>query len=420
MLNKLNFIRKDGIKVLVIDDTQKNLEVVGQILTDAGYDVTVANNGPRGIAVAKKVAPDVILLDVMMPEMDGYDVCRRLKTERNTKNIPVIFLTAKTECEDIVAGFKSGAIDYITKPFIKDELLARVKVHAELALKSRQEAMLAEMLDKYALEIIIDLDGKIRYVSSAFLRITGYDEEEILDQSFDVLKHPDSFRSMLTDILESVTNKFTYYKEIDLITKHDEKLIVNTFAEPLKDQAENVKGAQCFMTDITSKKELQKLSITDKLTNLNNRQKLDQVLSYEYSQFQRYTTPFSVILLDLDDFKTVNDSFGHITGDKVLVETAKILRSNIRDSDTCGRWGGEEFLIIVPKSVENDAILVAEKLRSSIENADFGIDKRITTSIGVAHITEGLSVVKLLSTADKALYKAKKSGKNKVIKASDL
>jgi len=420
LLNKLNFIRKDKTKILVIDDTQKNLEVVGQLLSDNNFDVTAANNGERGIAIAKKVMPDVILLDVMMPDVDGYDVCRRLKSDPKTTVIPIIFLTAKTDSDDLVKGFEAGAVDYITKPFVKDELLARVNVHAELTIKSRQEKMLAEMLDKYALEIIIDNDGIIKYVSTAFLRLTGYAIEELIDKSFDILKHPDSFRSMLPDILDSVKNKFTYYKEIDMRAKCGSKFIVNAFAEPVKSQDGQVKGAQCFMSDVTSKKELERLSITDKLTGLNNRQKLDQVLGYEFNQFQRYGTKFSVILMDLDDFKLVNDTLGHITGDKVLIKLAGILITNVRDTDTTGRWGGEEFLVILPKASEEEASLVAEKLRKNIEKDDFDIDKPITTSLGVAEISESISITKLLSNADKALYKAKKEGKNKVVKASEL
>jgi len=215
-------------------------------------------------------------------------------------------------------------------------------------------------------------------------------------------------------------NKFTYYKEIDLRTKNGESFIVNTFAEPLKTRNGEVKGAQCFMNDVTSKKELERLSITDKLTGLNNRHKLDQVMSYEFSQFQRYGTGFSVILMDMDDFKKVNDTYGHIAGDRVLVKLANILKANVRDSDTCGRWGGEEFLIIVPKANEEEAAHVAEKLRKSIESESFSIEDPVTASVGVAGIETGSNITKLLSNADKALYKAKRSGKNIVVKASEL
>jgi len=404
----------------VIENTWENLDTVVQILTEEGYEVTTAESGVLGIALSKRIVPDIILLNVIMPDIGGYDICRRIKSDPKTEDIPVIFLTKKTDNENLMEVFAAGAVDYITIPLVQDELIARVRVHTELAVKSRQEDILTEMLDKYALEIIIDTTGEIKYVSSAFLRLTGFDAEELIGQSFDFLKHPDSFRSMLPDILDSVMNKFTYYKEIDLRTKNGESFIVNTFAEPLKTRNGEVKGAQCFMNDVTSKKELERLSITDKLTGLNNRHKLDQVMSYEFSQFQRYGTGFSVILMDMDDFKKVNDTYGHIAGDRVLVKLANILKANVRDSDTCGRWGGEEFLIIVPKANEEEAAHVAEKLRKSIESESFSIEDPVTASVGVAGIETGSNITKLLSNADKALYKAKRSGKNIVVKASEL
>ncbi len=187
---------------------------MGQLLTDNGFQVTVANNGERGIAIARKMVPDIILLDIMMPDINGYEVCRRLKSDDLTMSIPVIFLTAKTDQEDLIKGFEAGAVDYITKPFVKDELLARVGAHSELSIKRSQELMLAGLLDKYVLEVIIDMDGTIRFVSAAFLDLTGYTTEDLIGKSFKVLKHPDTFRSELSDILESVNNNFTYYKEI--------------------------------------------------------------------------------------------------------------------------------------------------------------------------------------------------------------
>lgn len=382
--------------------------------------MTSANSGERGIAIARKVVPDIILLDIMMPDISGYEVCRRLKDDKITKDIPVIFLTAKTDHQDIINGFEAGAVDYVTKPFVKDELLVRVSSHAQLAAKARREKLLSDILDKYVLEIIIDMEGNIRYASSAFLNLTGYSPEELDGKSFKVLKHPDSFRSELSEILDSIHNNFIYYKEIKIATKKNKKCILNVFVDPITCVDGTVTGAQCFMNDITSKKELEHLSITDKLTDLNNRQKLDQVLQYEYTQSQRYGSRFSVILLDLDDFKDINDSYGHLVGDNVLIKLADILRQSVRDSDTVGRWGGEEFLVIVPKASEDEAKLVAEKLRSSIEKTDFDVGKTVTASIGVCTNSGDTTLTYMLSQADKAMYSAKKNGKNIVMTASDL
>lgn len=420
LLQNLDFLRKAKIRILVIDDTQKNLEIVGQLLSEHDYKVTAANSGERGIAIARKLVPDVILLDVMMPGINGYEVCRRLKADEKTKHIPVIFLTAKTDHDDLMDGFAAGAVDYITKPFVKEELLVRVSTQAELAKKSRQENLLSSLLDKYVLEIIIDLEGTIRYASDAFLTLTGYSSDDLAGSSFENLKHPDTFRSELSDILDSVKKNFVYYKEISIQTKHSKKLTLNLFVEPVVCVEGEVTGAQCFMTDITSRKELERLSITDKLTDLFNRQKLDEVLNYEFNQSVRYGSKFSVILLDLDDFKSVNDTYGHLVGDQVLIKLSEILKRNIRDSDTAGRWGGEEFLVILPKASEEEAVLVAEKLRGSVADYDFSVGHQITTSLGVSSTNGEINLTTVLSLADKALYRAKKSGKNKVTSASEL
>lgn len=420
MLSDFDFLRKTKVRVLVIDDTQKNLEVVGQLLTENDYAVTAANSGERGIAIARKLLPDVILLDIMMPGIDGYEVCKRLKSDKITEHIPVIFLTAKTEHSDLIKGFEAGAVDYITKPFLKDELLARVGTHAELAGRRRQEQTLVGILDKYVLNLIIDMEGNIRYCSSAFKKLTGYEDEDLRGSSFEMLKHPDSFRSELSEILDSLRNNFIYFKEINIKTKSGKKCIMYIYVEPIACFDGIVTGAQCFMTDITSKKDYEHLSITDKLTDLNNRQKLDEVLNYEYNQSSRYGSVFSVVLLDIDDFKQVNDTLGHLVGDEVLVKLAGIIKMSIRDSDTAGRWGGEEFMLILPKASENDAWVVAEKLRTVIENTDFEVERKVTVSLGVVSTGGETKLTTLLSKADKALYKAKRNGKNKTCKASEL
>jgi len=417
LLNDLDFLSDARIRILVIDDTQKNLEIVGQLLSANGYHVTAAGGGERGIAIANKLLPD---LDVMMPDIDGYSVCRKLKGSELTKDIPVIFLTAKTEHEDLMEGFNTGAVDYITKPFVKEELLIRVSTHAELARKRNQQKMLSSLLDKYVLEIIIDMRGNVRHVSRAFLELTEYEEEDILGNSFEMFKHPDSFRSELSEILDSVKNNFIYYKEIKLKRKNGSKCVINVFVEPVTNMDGMATGAQCFMTDVTSRKELEHLSITDKLTDLFNRQKLDEVLNYEFSQSTRYGSHFSVVLLDLDDFKNINDTLGHLVGDEVLIKVAEILKKNVRDTDTAGRWGGEEFLLIIPKASEDEAAHVAEKLRASAEGLDFGIGRKVTVSAGVGSTDGSLSLRSLLSLTDKAMYKAKKEGKNRVALVSEL
>ncbi|ADD67922.1 response regulator receiver modulated diguanylate cyclase [Denitrovibrio acetiphilus DSM 12809] len=419
MFKNLDFLQTGNVRVLVIDGSQSELKKMSDILSANGYEPSTSCSGERGIMTARQILPDIILLEADLPDISGYEVCKRLKSQPQTEDVPVIFITADTEKDDVLQGFNAGATDYIIKPYVDDVMIARVSAHSKLAVKSRQEKMLSEMIDKYVLEIIIDTSGIIKYISSAFARLTGYEPDELIGKSFDMLKHPEAFRSAMPDILDSVKNKYTYYKEIDIVAKNGDRCVLNTFAEPLMERRGNVTGAQCFMVDVTSKKELELIAVTDKLTRLHNRQKLDQVMNYEMSQFQRYGTKFSVIIIDADDFKTVNNSHSYHIGDKILVKISGILLMNVRDSDTCGRWGGDEFLVILPKASEGDAVIVAEKLRKTIAERDYGIDNNVTVSIGVAEIEKGETVAKLVASAGKALYKAKKSGKNCIVAYSE-
>lgn len=161
-------------------------------------------------------------------------------------------------------------------------------------------------------------------------------------------------------------------------------------------------------------KQLEAISIKDGLTNIYNRRKLDEILEYEYNRAKKYCKEFSVIILDLDLFKSVNDTYGHNVGDNVLIETAKILRSNIRKNDKFGRWGGEEFLIICPETNTDKALYVSEKLRKAIETHKFLFVSKQTSSFGVATYKNGDTIEGLINRADKGLYKAKENGRNRI------
>lgn len=161
-------------------------------------------------------------------------------------------------------------------------------------------------------------------------------------------------------------------------------------------------------------KKLKEISIRDGLTNIYNRRKLDEILEYEYNRAKRYGRKFSIILLDLDLFKSVNDKYGHNVGDSVLIETAEILKNNIRNSDIVGRWGGEEFLIICPETEMQQALYISEKLRNAIEKFRFSVVNKRTSSFGIATYEDGDTIEELVDRADKGLYQAKEKGRNRV------
>lgn len=289
--------------ILVVDDEEANLYALRLILESKGYRCLEASSGPEALEIAEASNPDVILLDIHMPEMDGYEVCRRLKENARTRHIPIVFLTARyRDHEEIARGLDAGAYDYVTKPFSAPELMARLGV---------------------------------------MVRIRR--------------------------------------------------------AEDAARQA----------------------SLTDSLTGLYNRRLLHQRLEEEMARSLRYGAPLSCVMLDLDHFKAVNDSFGHAVGDDVLSQVAAILRRHIRRSDIAVRYGGEEFVLVLFSSAADNARYVAERIRCDVESHEFlaGDTKlKITVSVGIASFPfEGVETTDdLMRRADSALYQAKGAGRNMV------
>jgi len=295
--------------ILAVDDNETNIDILLELLGEK-YDVMVAIDGVSALEIAQEEEIDLILLDIMMPEMDGYEVCKRLKQNPKTKEIPVIFLTAKSDEDSIEKAYDVGGIDYITKPFRPKELLARV--NRELKIQS----------------LIKEL-------------------------------------------------KASYEK-------------------------------------------LQELAQTDPLTRLYNRRYFSEISSNILNLAKREKKPLSVVMLDIDKFKRVNDTYGHQVGDEVIVSLANILKANKRESDIVCRYGGEEFVILLPNTPIDGAVNFANKLREKVQNyilnLDDGTTLKFTISLGVASVNleKEESIEKALNRADEALYESKNSGRNRV------
>ncbi|HEU4556729.1 MAG TPA: diguanylate cyclase [Longimicrobium sp.] len=309
-----------SVRVLVVDDLPDNVEILRARLESRGYQVATASNGEEALAAVHSDPPHLILCDVMMPGIDGYEVSRRIKQDDALPFIPIILVTALGETEHIVQGLNTGADDYIAKPYHFNELEARVR---------------------------------------AMLRIKRLQDE--LDQ------------------------------------KNRELEVVN--------------------------KRLRKLSITDGLTELFNHRHVHELLRDEFERSRRSGEPLGVAMIDLDRFKAVNDTYGHPTGDVVLYETARILRETAREIDMVGRYGGEEFIAILPNTAEDEAARFAERVRAAVEEhvyRDDATEIRMTCSSGVASfpMEDVDSPEELLKEADEALYVAKETGRNRVIRAT--
>ncbi len=301
-------------RILVVDDSRAQLEWLVQVLEREGYDVLSAANGNEAIRKVKTESPDLVLLDRILPDMDGVEVARILKARPEDQFVPVIMLSAKADLDSKVAGLRF-ADDYLAKPFAEAEIVAR---------------------------------------SAAMLRI-----------------------------------------------KH------------LQDQLRDVQ------------RKLQEQSVTDPLTGLRNRRFFDERLVEEYGRAQRYADPVSLMMIDLDHFKLVNDRHGHQMGDVVLHSAATLIRSSLRDPDICARYGGEEFAVILPKTHVAGALVVAERVwralgakvyRDPGAPPEKAVDVRVTASIGIAFYPSKdiTSAELLLRFADEALYQAKAAGRNTI------
>ena len=316
----------DGpVRVLVVDDLPDNVEILRARLESRGYAVDSAESGEEALRKVQQAPPQLILCDVMMPGIDGYEVARRIKDDGKSGAlpfIPIILVTALGETEHIVQGLNTGADDYIAKPYHFQELEARVR---------------------------------------AMLRIKRLQDE--LDQ------------------------------------KNRELEVAN--------------------------KRLRKLSITDGLTELYNHRHVHELLRDEFERSRRTEEPLAVTMIDLDRFKVVNDTYGHPTGDVILYETARILRETAREIDMVGRYGGEEFIAILPNTDEEEAARFAERVRTAVEGhlyQDEDNEIRMTCSSGAASFpSAGVDAPEqLLKKADDALYAAKEGGRNRVVRASQM
>lgn len=310
------------VRILVVDDHPDNVEIINVRLSSRGFTIEAATNGEEALQMVRDNPPHLILLDVMMPLMDGYEVSRRIKNDPDLPFIPIILVTARDSTQDKVDGLDAGADDYLTKPVNFPELEARVR---------------------------------------SMLRIKRLQDE--LDQK---------------------------NRELELVNKR-----------------------------------LRKLSITDGLTELFNHRHIHELLHEEFERTKRSGEPMAVAMMDLDRFKQVNDTYGHPTGDVILFETAEILRHTVREIDMVGRYGGEEFVAILPGADEEDANRFAERVREAVAKhvyQDEANEVRMTLSGGVASFpSTGLDHPDLLiKRADEALYAAKQGGRNQIVRASEL
>jgi len=314
--------REANRRILVVDDVATNLRLVQGHLRSEGYQVLLASSGEEALRMIEAEQPDLILLDVVMPRIDGFETCRRIREDPATRHIPVILVTALTDLDHKAQGQQAGADDFVTKPFDRNELLIRVR--SMLRIKALHDR----------------LAQKIAELESAKIRLRA-------------------------------------------------------------------------------------LADTDPLTSLYNKRYLTEGLRLEVARADRYKNPLSLVMIDVDHFKAINDEFGHVTGDVVLQQLATLFVNGVRAIDIATRYGGEEFAIVLPETPAAGAELVARRLLGQVKRHRF-LDAEgeplgsITISLGVAsHGSDSTDAETLIKLADARLYEAKQRGRDCVVAESN-
>lgn len=289
-----------------------------------------------------------------------------------------------------------------------------IKANKEIDSKRHELSAQQKMVDKYILITTTDLNGIITYANEAFCRVSGFSQEELIGNKHNILKHRDMPDNVYKKLWNSISAGQSWQGELKNSKKDGSTLWVTVYIEAIYNSDKEKIGYRAIREDITDKKKIEELSIRDKLTGLYNRLKIDEILLDEIEKFHTQSVPFSVILLDLDDFKSVNDTYGHDIGDYVLKEISNVVKSSVREKDFVGRWGGEEFVVVCSQTSLEATKIVAETIRRKIQEKSFKRVGRKTASIGVTEFNETDTFISVFKRVDEALYKAKHNGKNRV------
>ncbi|MBV1789803.1 diguanylate cyclase [Marinobacterium sp. D7] len=293
-------------------------------------------------------------------------------------------------------------------------LLVNSRLKNIIAARTHELTRQKRMVDQHVIISETDLEGNITAASQAFCRRTGHAEEELLGKNHNIVRHPERPPEFYSQLWAQLSAGNSWDGDLKNIDKQGNPYWIHSHIEPIRDFDGRITGYRAVSEDITDRKRLEIQSATDPLTGLANRLKLDQVLEQEFARSKRYATPFSVILLDVDHFKSINDQHGHLAGDTVLKELATALQLQIRATDLAGRWGGEEFMVICPGTTGDSALACAEKLRQSVQMKRFPAVEYLTISLGVSSfLAEDDSPVTMVQRADQAMYRAKSSGRNR-------
>lgn len=412
--------------VLIVDDTPANIDVLRRMLEIEGYRISAAPSGAVALKIAPRLKPALILLDVMMPEMSGYETCRHLRAAPETASTPIIFVTAKGDVEDVVCGFGAGANDYIAKPFRREEVLARVQTHLMLyrrnqELKEQGERLRAIVNNVADGILIFDVHGKIRFLNPAAEYQLGSNGGDLVGEDLACVLDAEQAQRY-REAAQKPYPDFHGYREATLLRRDGGRLLVDMAVSPAKAGESMFVGIFRDATERRGAEEhLRQLALTDALTNVGNRRFFDMKLDEVTRSHRQNGHGLALLLIDVDHFKAYNDHYGHQAGDECLREIAALLRRVASfPGDMVARYGGEEFATLIPHADWHRAesvagALVAEIAERGLAHAASETAAVVTVSVGVAYSGPGDTdgACRLLACADKALYDAKRSGRNR-------
>ena len=452
-------------RVLVVDDVATNRLLLRAKLSSAYYDVVVAENGVQALEMARAEQPDMVMLDVMMPDMDGFSVCEILKSGEETSHIPVIMVTALDTPEERVRGLEAGADDFLSKPFNDLALFARVRnlmrmkmMFDELRLRdlTSRELGLADLISEQeidlegggpvliappSLEAGADWADKLRD-RMRIATITTSSEREALNLAR--LELPDVFvvhqrlmeggdglrlvstlrarpetRQSAVILVVDEGDVRTAAKGLDLGASDyiESPFDVSELIARIRSQLRRKRYSDQLRTNVRNGL---KMAVIDPLTGIYNRRYASQHMLRVMERARDTDGVFAVMMMDLDRFKSINDRYGHDAGDAVLREFSRRLQENIRGVDLVARFGGEEFFVAMPDVDQKAASDAAERIRTAIESAPFSVPGQaepihVTVSVGAAIATAAdTDAEAIIKRADRALYRSKETGRNRV------
>lgn len=416
--------------ILLVDDKPENLIVLEKLLAKFDVNLHKATSGNDALAMTLDTEFMLILMDVQMPVMDGYEVLDMLSWDDKTKNIPVIFITANYADEKHqLKGYEYGAVDYLFKPINKQILLGKVQVFLDL---HREKSKFQQLQKRYELllnaagEGVFGLDklGNINFVNPAAANLLAQNPEQLIDSAFAELlpnSANEDFNWEKSEIFQTC-RKGDVYKNDDAIfvTGHSSQIPVEYTANPIPTDDNQFNGVVVVFSDITLRKtveeQLTHMALYDHLTDLPNRLLFDKQINQMIARAERHKRMLAVMFLDLDHFKNINDTLGHDIGDLLLKKVAERLKTCVRETDTVARLGGDEFAIILDEiDRPEDCSVVAEKIIETLK-PPFKLNSHevfVGTSIGIAvYPISGDDPITLTKNADIAMYRTKHHGRN--------